>query len=586
MLIPAPFADRLMRLAIVCSTVLLTTALWSESPLKPVKTDSPRDTMRSFIEAMDDYRLGRQLGNEAKLSRLNDAVRCLNLSGDNYLDTQKSGREAAIYLKEVIDRVIIINYDYVPEAEDSEGEPVLFWRLKDTEISIRKVESGERAGEYLFTTGTVNRAGEFYDKVKHLPYLDGSGQGALYHDPWLERSVPLWARQKFVTLYWWQWIGIFMAILIGLVLKTVVRYAVGLLRKLAARTRGEWDDKIINAVANPLGYVAAAGLWYLSVDILQFEGTAETVLHVLAQAFLSGALIVLVYRLINVLSQYLNQLAAKTESTLDDQLVPLLNRTLKLFVVITGVLVALQNLGVNVLSVLAGLGIGGLAFALAARDAVANFFGSLMILFDRPFQVGDWIIVEGNAEGTVEEVGFRSTRIRTFYNSVVSVPNSVVANATVDNMGQRTYRRIRTMLSLKYDTPAEKMEAFIEGVKNIIKANQYTRKDYYHVVFNQYAASSLDVMLYCFLKTPDWATELVERQNLFLEILRLAETLQVEFAYPTQTLHLETAPGQEPIKIDHDTDAERLKQIAVDFGPGGKSAKPDGMGIFTPPHKE
>lgn len=573
-------------LAIFFTAFALTTSLQADSPLKPVKTDSPRDTMRSFLDAMNDYREGKRKGDEAKINRLNDAIRCLNLDSDTYLDRQKTGREAAIYLKETIDRIIIIKYDYIPEAVGPEGEPVQFWRLKDTEISIRKVESGDRAGEYLFTADTVNRAREFFEKVKHLPYLEGSGQGAMYRDPWLERSVPHWARQQALGFFWWQWIGIFLAILVGLILKVVVRYAVELLRKLASRTKGEWDDKIINAISNPIGYLAAAGFWYVAVNILQFEGTSETVLYILVQVFLSGALIVLVYRLLNVLSEYLQMLAAGTESTLDDQLVPLLNRTLKIFVVVTGVLVALQNLGINVLSVMAGLGIGGLAFALAARDAVANFFGSLMILFDRPFQVGDWIIVEGNAEGTVEEVGFRSTRVRTFYNSVISVPNSVVANATVDNMGQREYRRIRTMLSLKYDTPAEKIEAFVEGVKNIIKANKYTRKDYYHVVFNQYNSSSLDVMLYCFLKVPDWSTELVERQNLFLEILRLAESLPVEFAYPTQTLHVETVPGQKPIKIDHVTDAGQLKQLAADFGPGGKQAKPDGMGIFTPAYKE
>src|SRR5690606_2130508 len=141
-----------------------------------------------------------------------------------------------------------------------------------------------------------------------------------------------------------------------------------------------------------------------------------------------------------------------------------------IFVVVVGALVGAQNLGIEVFSVLAGLGIGGLAVALAARDSLANFFGSIMIMVDRPFRVGHWIISKGE-EGIVEDIGFRSTKIRTFYNSVVSIPNSELAIAPVDNMGLRRFRRVRTTIGVTYDTPPEKIEAFLEGIKNIIKAN-------------------------------------------------------------------------------------------------------------------
>jgi MscS family membrane protein len=246
----------------------------------------------------------------------------------------------------------------------------------------------------------------------------------------------------------------------------------------------------------------------------------------------------------NVLGEFLKTVASRTESALNDQLVPLVSKTLKVIVVIFGVLVAIQNLGVNVLGLLTGLGIGGLAFALAAKDAIANFFGSLMILFDKPFQVGDWIVVSG-AEGIVEEVGFRSTRIRTFYNSLVSIPNAEMMNAKIDNMGRRRYRRLFTKLNIKIDTPPEKVEEFVTGVRQIVLDNPITWKDNMHIYFNDYSASSLLIMVYIFFEVNNWSQELTEREKVLIGIKKLASDIGVEFAFPTQTLHLESIPEEQ-----------------------------------------
>jgi MscS family membrane protein len=176
---------------------------------------------------------------------------------------------------------------------------------------------------------------------------------------------------------------------------------------------------------------------------------------------------------------------------------------------------------------------------------VSNLFGSLTVLTDRPFQVGDWVVV-GDVEGTVEEVGFRSTRIRTFYDSLISLPNSNLIKASVDNLGDRTYRRWSTTLALTYDTPPEKIDAFCEGVRELIRRHPYTRKDYFHVYFNNFGDASLNIMLYMFFKAPDWATELRERHRLGVDILRLAAELGVEFAFPTQTVYLRNEEWEAP----------------------------------------
>jgi MscS family membrane protein len=282
-----------------------------------------------------------------------------------------------------------------------------------------------------------------------------------------------------------------------------------------------------------------------------------------------------VYRMADLFGVWLLDRAERTATKLDDQLVPLVTKALKLFVVAVGAVFILQNLDVDVAGLLAGLGLGGLAFALAAKDTVANLFGSATIFADRPFQVGDWVVI-GGAEGTVEQVGFRSTRIRTFYNSLVSIPNAKVGESLIDNYGARRYRRYKAHLDITYDTPTEKIQAFVEGVRAAVQANPHMRKDYYHVYFNDFGPASLKILVYVFFEVPTWADELRERHNFLLEIMRVAEELGVEFAFPTQTLHVASqAPAAMPAEPRVLSETELIAAVEA-FGPGGAKARPAG----------
>ncbi|NLV68525.1 MAG: mechanosensitive ion channel family protein [Spirochaetes bacterium] len=556
-----------------------------ENPLKPVKTDNPRETMMTFMEAMNGYREAFDKNDPAINGYIDRAARCLDLSSFSFVDQQQRGREAAILLKEVIDRVIVIDYSLIPEKSSVPGESLLRWRLKGTEITIMVQQSGNRTGEYLFSTDTVSRVREYYELVRHLPYLKGSGGGARYSSGRFEERFPVWMKGEILFLYIWQWASLLAALMSGIFLKVIVSFLLRLAQRPVTEEEESWFSKILAQGNSPAGWLAAVLLWYTVVHLLGFTGIASSVLSVILKVMLSIIILWLAYRMLNVFSDFLVRATRKTESTLDDQLIPLISRAMKVLLVILGGLIIIQNMGVNVVSLLAGLGIGGMAIAFAARDMVANFFGSLMILFDSPFQVGDWIVM-GSSEGTVEEIGFRSTKVRTFYNSVISIPNADLATKAVDNMGRREYRRVREVLGITYDTPAEKIEAFLEGIKNIIKNNPATRKDYFHVVFNAYGDSSLNILLYFFLKVPDWSAELVEKQNIMLEILRLAAELKVDFAFPTQTLHIETTPDKNDPAARTLFNLDEIKKTAADFGPGGKSAKPDGLGIYTPFFKE
>jgi MscS family membrane protein len=230
---------------------------------------------------------------------------------------------------------------------------------------------------------------------------------------------------------------------------------------------------------------------------------------------------------------------------------------------------------VDVGSLLAGASLGGLAFTLAARDTVANLFGSVSIFTDKPFQIGDWVVVSGY-EGIVEEVGMRSTRIRTFYNSLVTMPNHIIANTTVDNYGARQYKRCFATLGVTYDTSPEQLQGMCEGIRAILAANPRVRKDFYEVHFSGFGSHALEIMVYFFFETDSWSDELHQRHNVFMEIVRLAKDLNVSFAFPTQSLHVESMAEPTAKRTGERPTEEALAAVVQGYGPRGERARPGG----------
>ena len=367
--------------------------------------------------------------------------------------------------------------------------------------------------------------------------------------------MPEWLSETSFLIVNWKWLALASLFLVGaLVDRAIVALLDRLLKQALLRADASGAQVETEGAVRPFGMVAVALLWAGGVHLM---APAEAVERVLQNAilFFGGAATVWgIWRLIEVLTDLLTLKASETETRFDDLLVPLLRKGLKVAVAAFGLAFIASNLNIDISSLLAGLGLGGLAFALAAQDTVKNVFGTLTVILDRPFDVGDWIKVE-EVEGTVESVGFRSTRVRTFYDSVVTVPNGNLLTATVDNLGVRRFRRWKTVLSLTYDTPPERLEAFCEGVRELIRAHPHTRKDYFQVYFNAFNASSLDVLLYVFHEVPDWTAELAERHRLGVDILRLAKRLGVEFAFPTQTVHLMRPGEADPDRADLFTSA-------------------------------
>ena len=371
---------------------------------------------------------------------------------------------------------------------------------------------------------------------------------------------------KYFGIHVWQMTGILIIILISIVIHKIFTFIIEkiIINLLIKKGHIVTVKKFVAPVAKPLSILIIFPILLILTPVIQLPIKINGYVMFTLKALWPVFLTIVVYRFIDLLGMYMTKLAEKTESTLDDQLVPMIRKALKIFVIIIGVLAILVNLNVDILPLLTGLSIGGLAFALAAQDTLKNFFGSIMIFMDKPFQIGDWI-TSGDIDGTVEEVGFRATRVRTFRNSLTYVPNGKIADSTVDNHGLRNYRRFYTQIAIMYSTPSDVINVFVDGLRSIVLKHPQTLKENYHVYLNDMAGSSLNVMFYIFFKVPTWGEELRCRHEVLIEIIRLAESLGVNFAFPTTTLHMETFPEKKGNSPVYEKDTALLKKQLQSF---------------------
>ena len=250
-------------------------------------------------------------------------------------------------------------------------------------------------------------------------------------------------------------------------------------------------------------------------------------------------------RLVDRLSDIWWARAQKTESTFDDQLVPVVRKTAKVFLMVVGTVMVVQNLGYSVTSLVAGLGIGGAALALASKDTVANVFGAIVIFVDRPFQVGDWVEI-GDLEGTVEEVGLRVTMLRTFANSLLMVPNAQLTTTAINNWSRMRKRRIKMNIGVTYDATPEQIVAGRDAILRIIEQDDRFHHDFYLVRFTDLGDSSLNYFVYCFTTSTDWAEYLAVREEFLLAVMTEFAKIGLSFAFPSQSVYVEKLPDMLP----------------------------------------
>ncbi|BFM20445.1 mechanosensitive ion channel family protein [Gilvimarinus japonicus] len=332
---------------------------------------------------------------------------------------------------------------------------------------------------------------------------------------------------------------VFAVVLATLLLATLARVILNYLMRHASKTRNRWDDTVVESALKPLRCLIWLVGLCLAAELAQ-NGTEESLLAFADTVLRIGVIVLLTWFLVRLIKyserNFLEPVEGKPS---DPTTVMAVGKLLRIAIVITSALVLLQSLGYSISGVLAFGGIGGIAVGFAAKDLLANFFGGLMIYMDRPFKVGDWVrSPDQNIEGTVEEIGLRLTRIRTFDKRPLYVPNQTFTQISVENPSRMFNRRIYETIGVRYED-GDKVAAIVADVKAMLESHDEIDASQTLIVnFDEFANSSLNFFVYTFTKTVNWVHFHSVKQDVLLQIMAIVERHGAECAFPTRTLHI------------------------------------------------
>jgi MscS family membrane protein len=333
--------------------------------------------------------------------------------------------------------------------------------------------------------------------------------------------------------------AIFALILVGAILlrRFVTTIIFNRLKRLAAKTETTLDDKLFPALEGPVTtFVMVTGI-FAAVKVLKLSETTDRTIGYGSTVAFSLVVFWGLLRAFGAVLDHMHEVAREKQMGVA-AFMPWIKKTLVAIFVVIGVLITVQSLGFNVSTILSGLGIGGLAFALAAQDTIANLFGSIVVAIDQPFKVGETVRIGANT-GLVEDIGLRSTKIRLIDKSLVILPNKLVSSEAIVNLSRFTQRRVEQVIGLTYDTRPDQMEAIVEEVRQIILAEPTVDVTSVMVFFRDFSASSLDLWIVYLTTGDDFQEGLALRQRVNLAIMRAVAARGLSFAFPTQTMHLD-----------------------------------------------
>jgi MscS family membrane protein len=342
----------------------------------------------------------------------------------------------------------------------------------------------------------------------------------------------------------WQRYAISAGLLIGFYLlrRIVTTVIFSFFRKLAARTKTTFDDKLFPALEPPTAtFIALFGL-FAALKVLKLSPASDEMVSSGATVAFSLCFFWLLMRSLSALLDHLQEIAKEREASVA-AFMPWIKKALITFLIIFGLLITAQSLHYDVKAFLAGLGIGGLAFALAAQDTIANLFGSVVVAIDQPFKLGETVKI-GSFTGMVEDIGLRSTKLRALDKSLIVIPNKTVAAEAVVNLARFTQRRVEQVIGLTYDTTAEQMDVIVEDIRKLILAEAEVDPESVMVFFRDYGSSSLDIWVVYVASDADFQKHMRLRQRINLAMMRAVQARGLSFAFPTQTIELGTGAAK------------------------------------------
>lgn len=514
-------------------------------PPATVERESPRAAVRGFLQAS-----GR--------GQLALAANYLDLGGLPREEQAKKGPKLARRLRIVLDREIYINTELIsndpggaPEAGlDADDERIASIKVNGRAVPILLHRTYLSGGgwAWTFSRSTVGSVDFLYSKF---------GYG------WLGDHLPaFFFTIEVAHVQLWQWCGILLLLLLGWFFERLVSPPLmAAVRGAARKTETRWDDELAAALDGPVRLGILALFLFLTVPALDLSGPASTTAAVLWK--LLGVVFVgwLLSRWVEIVARFLQMSAVVGHNEMARSFIPIFSRITKVGVWCLAFVIALDSVGVHVMGLVAGLGIGGMAVAFAAKDSIENVFGSLAIAADTPFKIGHFVKI-GGITGTVESVGLRSTRLRTLDRTLVTVPNGRVISEVVENYSQRDRFKYETTIGLLYSSTAAQLAFVIDEIKKMLLGDPRVYSDGVRVRLARFAASSIDIDILTWVTVEDYSRYTAVAEELNFQILGIVARSGTDFAFPSQTLYLhrDAAPDGEIVaKVEEEVARRREK---------------------------
>jgi len=535
---------------------ILTTAASGQEPshpLQPPDRSTPRAALKTFLDSGDalgaflarDYLPSPSRMKFHQLVSLGDAaVQSLDLSAVPKATRVKTGRAAAVALYATLGRIQLPAPDNIPGAGQltpPAGTNVTRWVIPNTEIAFERVPSGPHSDEFLFSADTVANAEGFYERVKGLAYtrpvplenlkeIVATGGGWMIPYRWVQ-AMPAWLRTPLAGQARWKWIGL---ILILAVLSRLLRRVYRLSR------RGRPEHPVVRALAltslPTLLLLASPAVVYLALAQLNMTGGAANGIELLATAvmFLAGA--GLSWRLASLAAEAIIASPRIAPESIDAHLIRICARLLGILGAAALLAVGADRLGMPVFGIVAGLGVGGLAIALAAQPTIENLIGGLNLFADKPIRVGDFCRC-GSDEGTVEAIGIRSTRIRGGDRTLTTIPNAALSKMSIVNLTRRDRMLIKSVIGVRYETSPEQLRYLLVKIREMLLGHPRIHPAPVRARFIGFGASSLDIEVFAHAMTKDRSEFLGIQEDVLLRVMDIVEQSGTGFAFPSQTLY-------------------------------------------------
>jgi MscS family membrane protein len=526
--------------------------------LEPPDTSSPRATLRSFLDDSREAWTIFLTSDEPRHERFQQAGRrirraalCLDLSEVPPASLTDTASETAILLLDVLERLPLPPWAQIPDAQAVEREGLTQWRIPHTSIVLQRVEEGPRAGEFLFTPKTVQRALEFYERTRHLEprskaVVDDGYALFRTHPGWMipmawVRALPDWAREVYLGQALWQWLAFLL--LLGLAAALVVLVH----RWSRRRPRDESVRSHLRRMVVPLAVLMLDVLLRdFAIRQIGLSGAVVVVAHLALRVIMVLTAAWLATLIGGAIAQMIVNSPRIHPQSVDAHLVRITARIVSLVVAVLIVVEGARMLGLPVMGLIAGLGVGGVAVALAAQSTIENFIGSITIFADRPVRVGDFCRF-GDEVGTVEQIGLRSTRIRTLGRSVMTIPNAEFSRLKLDNFSLRDNNLFRTIVSLGYETTPQQLRDVLAGVRKLLLDHPRVLEDPARVRLVEFGPHSFQLEIFAYVNSSDWNEFLGIREELLLQITDAIEAAGTRLAVPAQTAYLARDSIGEPL---------------------------------------